>query len=157
MKWIQRVLLNIQSRHDCVHRRTNGRTDGQIRWNQYTPLSTSLKRGYNNFKYWQYLVPCKMRQTQCILGTAVFLESFKFKFKFKKVYWNTYIYTVILHNMTVPRWLQTLSTRCKQNCIKFRYSITSESMRILEAVKGLWVLYLALWFEKFSVGLATKI
>ena len=37
MKWIQWVLLKIQSGHDSVHRRT--------RWNQYTPLSTSLKRG----------------------------------------------------------------------------------------------------------------
>ena len=39
-KWIRRVLLKIQSRHDSVHRRTDGK-----RWNQYTPLSTSLKRG----------------------------------------------------------------------------------------------------------------
>ena len=27
-------------------RRTNGRTDGRTTWSQYTPLSTSLKRGY---------------------------------------------------------------------------------------------------------------
>ena len=37
MKWIRWVLLKIQSRHNSVHRRT--------RWYQYTPLSTSLKRG----------------------------------------------------------------------------------------------------------------
>ena len=37
MKWIRWVLLKIQSGHDSVHRRT--------RWYQYTPLSTSLKRG----------------------------------------------------------------------------------------------------------------
>ena len=67
--------------------------------------------------------------------------KFKFKFKFKKVYWNTYIiYTAIVHDMTVPRCLQTLSTRCKQKCIKFRYSETSETMKILEAMKGLWVM-----------------
>ena len=29
-------------------RRTDGQTDGRTRWYQYTPLSTSLKRGYNN-------------------------------------------------------------------------------------------------------------
>ena len=53
MKWIRWVLLKIQSGHDSVHRRTDGRTDrrtdGQTdrrtRWYQYTPLSTSLKRG----------------------------------------------------------------------------------------------------------------
>ena len=27
---------------------TDGQTDRWTRWNQYTPLSTSLKRGYNN-------------------------------------------------------------------------------------------------------------
>ena len=53
MKWIWWVLFKVQSGHNSVHRRTNGqidgRTDGQTdrwtRWNQYTPLSTSLKRG----------------------------------------------------------------------------------------------------------------
>ena len=30
-------------------------------------------------------------------------------------------------------------------------------MSILEAVKGLWVLYLALPIERFSIGSATKI
>ena len=29
MKWIQWVLLKIQSRHDSVHRRTDGQTDGR--------------------------------------------------------------------------------------------------------------------------------
>ena len=43
MKWIRLVLLKIQSGHDSVHRQTDGRT----RWNQYTPLSTLLKRGYD--------------------------------------------------------------------------------------------------------------
>ena len=28
-----------------TERRTDGQTDGRTRWNQYTPLSTSLKRG----------------------------------------------------------------------------------------------------------------
>ena len=37
MKWIQRILLKIQSGRGSVHRRT--------RWNQYKPLSTSLKLG----------------------------------------------------------------------------------------------------------------
>ena len=49
MKWIRWLFLKIQSGHDSVHRRTdgrtNGRTDGRTRWYQYTPLSTSLKRG----------------------------------------------------------------------------------------------------------------
>ena len=49
MKWIRWVFLKIQSGHDSVHRRTDGQTDGQTdgrtRWYQYTPLSTSLKRG----------------------------------------------------------------------------------------------------------------
>ena len=45
MKWIRWVLLKIQSGHDSVHRRTDGRTDRRTRWYQYTPLSTSLKRG----------------------------------------------------------------------------------------------------------------
>ena len=48
MKWIWWVLLKIQSGHDSVHRwdrRTDGRTDRRTRWYQYTPLSTSLKRG----------------------------------------------------------------------------------------------------------------
>ena len=39
MKWIRQVLLKIQSGNDSGHRRT--------RWNQYIPLSTSLKRGYS--------------------------------------------------------------------------------------------------------------
>ena len=45
MKWIRWVLLKIQSGHDSVHRQTDGRTDRRTRWYQYTPLSTSLKRG----------------------------------------------------------------------------------------------------------------
>ena len=57
---------------------------------------------------------------------------------------ETHTYIQQSYTMTVSRCLQTLSTRCKQKCIKFLYSETSESMRILEAVKGLWVLYLAL-------------
>ena len=40
MKWIQQILLKIQSWQDSVQKRTDGRT----KWNQYTPLSTSLKR-----------------------------------------------------------------------------------------------------------------
>ena len=47
MKWIRWVFLKIQSGHDSVHRRTDGLTDRRTRWYQYTPLSTSLKRGYN--------------------------------------------------------------------------------------------------------------
>ena len=31
-----------------MDRRTDGRTDRRTRWYQYTPLSTSLKRGYND-------------------------------------------------------------------------------------------------------------
>ena len=48
MKWIWLVLWKIQSGHGNVHRltdrRTDGWTDGQTTWNQYTPFSTSLKR-----------------------------------------------------------------------------------------------------------------
>ena len=43
MKWIRQVFLKIQSGHNSVHRRT----DGWTRWNQYNPLSTELKEGYN--------------------------------------------------------------------------------------------------------------
>ena len=53
MKSIRQVLLNLQSGHDSVHRRTDRwtdgkterRTDGQTTWNQYTPFLTSLKPG----------------------------------------------------------------------------------------------------------------
>ena len=38
MKWIQWVLLKIQSWQNSVHRRTEGQTDRRTRWNQYTPL-----------------------------------------------------------------------------------------------------------------------
>ena len=56
MKWIWQVLSKIQSRHDSVHRwtdgQTDGRTDGQTerrtRWNQYTPFQLRWSRGYNN-------------------------------------------------------------------------------------------------------------
>ena len=44
MKWIQQVLLNIQSGHDSVHRRTDRQTD---KVKPVYPLSTLLKRGYN--------------------------------------------------------------------------------------------------------------
>ena len=45
MIWVWLVMLKIQSRHGSVHRRTDRRTDKRTRWNQYTPLSTSLKLG----------------------------------------------------------------------------------------------------------------
>ena len=50
IKCIRWVLLKIQSTHDSVHRQTDGRTtdgqtEGRTRWNQYTPLTTSLKWG----------------------------------------------------------------------------------------------------------------
>ena len=43
MKWIQQVLLKILSGHD-----------GWIRGNQFTPLSSSLKRGYNDISQTNY-------------------------------------------------------------------------------------------------------
>ena len=72
------------------------------------------------------------------------------KFQFNSIQFNskrfieTHTYVQQSYTMTVSRCLQTLDTRFKQKCIKFRHSETCESMRILEAVKGLWVLYLAL-------------
>ena len=47
MKWIWLELWKIWSGHDSIHRWTDGQTEGWTRWSQYTPLSTSLKRGYN--------------------------------------------------------------------------------------------------------------
>ena len=47
MKWIRWVLLKIMSGHHSVHRRTDRWRDKRTRWNQYTPLSTSLKQGNN--------------------------------------------------------------------------------------------------------------
>ena len=51
MKCIRRVLLNIQSGHDSVDRRTDGHVDGRAdkrtRWNQYTPSSTHWSGGYD--------------------------------------------------------------------------------------------------------------
>ena len=44
MKWTQQVLLNIQSGHDSVHRRTDRQTD---KVKPVYPLSTLLKGGYN--------------------------------------------------------------------------------------------------------------
>ena len=52
MKWIRHEFLKIQSRHDSVHRWTDGRTDRRTKWNQYTPLSTSLKGGGGYNKTW---------------------------------------------------------------------------------------------------------
>ena len=57
MKWIRRELLKIQSGHDSVHRRTDGRTDGQTRWNQYTPFNF-VERGYNQLQ--SLKLPCKI-------------------------------------------------------------------------------------------------
>ena len=47
MKWIRWVLLKIRSRHDSVHRRTEGQTDGRTDGQVIPvyPLSTLLKRG----------------------------------------------------------------------------------------------------------------
>ena len=45
MKWIRLVLWKIQRGQNSVHRRTDGRTNRRTMWNQYTPHSTSLKRG----------------------------------------------------------------------------------------------------------------
>ena len=52
IKWIQWVLLKIQSGHDSVHRRTDGREERRTRWNQYSSLSTSLKWGVQLFQIW---------------------------------------------------------------------------------------------------------
>ena len=46
VKWIQRVLWKIPSRHDSAHRRTDGRTDGQGE-TTIPSFHRSLKRGYN--------------------------------------------------------------------------------------------------------------
>ena len=45
MKWIRRVLLKLQSGHNSVHRQTDGRTDGLIAWNQYTPPFNFIEVG----------------------------------------------------------------------------------------------------------------
>ena len=49
MKWIQWVLLKIQSWHDSVYRQTDGQTDrgtdGRTRWNQYTPGFNFVEAG----------------------------------------------------------------------------------------------------------------
>ena len=47
MKWIQRVSLKIQSRHDSVHRRTDGRTDGQGE-TSIPPFQLHWSEGYKN-------------------------------------------------------------------------------------------------------------
>ena len=47
MKWIRQVLLKIQSGHDSVHRRTDGRTDGQGE-TSIPPFQLRWSRGYNN-------------------------------------------------------------------------------------------------------------
>ena len=46
MKWIRCVLLKIQSGHDSVHWRTDGRT----RWNQYTSLSYIIMKSEHKNK-----------------------------------------------------------------------------------------------------------
>ena len=45
MKWIQQVLLKIQSGQDSIHRQT----DGQTTWNQYTPFQLCWIGGYDKF------------------------------------------------------------------------------------------------------------
>ena len=45
MKWIQWVLLKIQSWQHSVHRRTEGKMDRRTRWNQYTPLFNFVEAG----------------------------------------------------------------------------------------------------------------
>ena len=47
MKWIQWVLLKIQSGHDSVHRWTDGRTDGQGETSIH-PFQLRWSGGYNN-------------------------------------------------------------------------------------------------------------
>ena len=44
MKWIRRVLLKIQSRHDSVHRRTDGQGETSI-----PPFQLHWSGGYNNY------------------------------------------------------------------------------------------------------------
>ena len=66
MKWIRWVLLKIQSGHDSVHRWTDGRMDRRTRWYQYTPLSTSLKRGgYNYYGMVPHEHHCISNHLQC--------------------------------------------------------------------------------------------
>ena len=49
MKWIRWVLLKIQSEHDSVHRRTDGRTDrGET---SIPPFQLRWSGGYNDSKY----------------------------------------------------------------------------------------------------------
>ena len=47
IKWIRRVLLKIQSGHNCVPRRTDGQTDGQGETDIY-PFQHRWSGGYNN-------------------------------------------------------------------------------------------------------------
>ena len=52
-------------------RRTDGQMDRRTGWYQYTPLSTSLKRGYNKcFKAIQYMKVRKTAQT-CLLKNYI--------------------------------------------------------------------------------------
>ena len=72
-QWIRQVLLKIQSRHNSVHRRTDRQMDRWVRWNQYTPLSSSLKMGYRQQTCLEWhLLPTESnishsRALQCIL------------------------------------------------------------------------------------------
>ena len=62
MKWIRWVLLKIQSGHDSVHRRTDGRTDRRTRWYQYTPYQLRGSGGYKNGRITDEhcrVAPCK--------------------------------------------------------------------------------------------------
>ena len=90
-----------------------------------------------------YLCDCLMIWTP---GSNLFWNTFSNSNSNSKRFIETHTYIQQSYTMTVSRCLQTLSTRCKQKCIKFLYSETSESMRILEAVKGLYgsPIYLAL-------------
>ena len=56
MKWIQWVLLKIQSGHDSVHRRTDGQTDGRTDGQGDTSIPLFQLRwsgGYNNAYQWR--------------------------------------------------------------------------------------------------------
>ena len=66
MKWIWQVLLKIQSRQDCVHRRTDGwtdwRTDGQGE-TIIPPFQLRWSRGYNECSHLRMLYHQKKDET----------------------------------------------------------------------------------------------
>ena len=56
---------------------TDGQTDGRTEWNQYTPPTTSLSRGYNRDKQVDHLNPINSLNAPYIMGRQLFLKIHK--------------------------------------------------------------------------------